>query len=169
LDGAAGKVVSIVKVINHAKYDERTHDFDVALLQIQDAPADLPLLESYQGSDSFVDKEALVVGWGYTKEGGPLSAKLREVKVPIVSNATCAAGYQADGVGIADTMLCAGLKAGGKDSCQGDSGGPIVVSVGGKLVQTGIVSVGVGCARPDRYGVYTRLSKFSSWLRACMR
>lgn len=169
LNSAAGKVVSILNVKNHAKYDSRTHDFDVALLQVQDAPADLPLLESYQGSESFVDEEALVIGWGYTKEGGPLSAKLREVKVPIVSNATCAAGYQPDGVGIADTMLCAGLKAGGKDSCQGDSGGPILVSVGGKLVQTGIVSFGVGCARPDRYGVYTRLSKFSSWLRACMR
>lgn len=169
LDGTAGKVVSIVSVKNHAKYNDRTHDFDVALLQIQDAPEGLPLLETYQGNDSFADKDATVIGWGYTQEGGPLSAKLREVTVPIVSNATCIAGYQPDGVGISDNMLCAGLKAGGKDSCQGDSGGPIVVSTGGRLVQTGVVSFGIGCAQPNRYGVYTRLSKFSSWLRACMR
>ncbi|HKY38815.1 MAG TPA: serine protease [Polyangiaceae bacterium] len=168
LDSTAGKVVSIVSVKNHAKYDARTHDFDVALLQIKDPP-ELPLLETYQGNASFVDEPALVVGWGYTKEGGPPSAKLREVKVPVVSNETCAAGYQPDGVGIADTMLCAGLKVGGKDSCQGDSGGPLLVQVNGKWLQTGVVSFGVGCARPDRYGVYTRLSKLSSWLRACMR
>lgn len=169
LDSSAGKVVSIVRVKNHGFYNSQTHDFDVALLQIQGAPDGLPVLEPYQGSDSFADKDATVIGWGYTQEGGPLSAKLREVTVPIVSNATCIAGYQPDGVGISDNMLCAGLKAGGKDSCQGDSGGPIVVSTGGRLVQTGVVSFGIGCAQPNRYGVYTRLSKFSSWLRACMR
>ena len=51
---------------------------------------------------------------------------------------------------------------GGKDSCQGDSGGPIMDSNG---VQVGIVSFGIGCARPDSPGGYTRTSGFEDWLK----
>lgn len=39
-----------------------------------------------------------------------------EVEVPIVGNRQCNCDY---GVGsITDNMICAGLRAGGKDSCQ---------------------------------------------------
>merc|ERR1711872_1174603 len=57
---------------------------------------------------------------------------------------------------IADSMICAGLDAGGKDSCQGDSGGPFMC--GNQL--SGVVSWGYGCAEAGYPGVYTQTSYF---------
>merc|ERR1711878_66260 len=55
-------------------------------------------------------------------EGGSLARVLQKVDVPVVSDEHCRDSYgQSD---ITDSMICAGLDQGGKDSCQGDSGGP---------------------------------------------
>lgn len=63
----------------------------------------------------------------------------------------------------AATQFCAG--EGGIDACQGDSGGPIVRRAAGEApVQTGIVSWGVGCARPDSPGVYMRVRAYTDWI-----
>merc|ERR1712002_1016547 len=63
-----------------------------------------------------------------------------KVDVPVVSDDDCRGSYGQDE--IADSMICAGLDAGGKDSCQGDSGGPFMC--GNQL--SGAVSWGYGCA-----------------------
>ena len=71
-------------------------------------------------------------------------------------------------------MICGGDVSGGTDSCQGDSGGPLVTTAdtrgkrrrsaksGWSLV--GVVSWGLACARPDTYGVYTKVSHYLSWI-----
>lgn len=97
---------------------------------------------------------ATVLGWGDTTGKGSYQDKLRKVNVPIVSDASCTKAY---GNGyMKESMVCAGLPQGGKDSCQADSGGPLVIN--GRLV--GVVSWGEGCAKPGKYGVYTRLTPF---------
>uniref|UniRef100_A0A672FJ68 Peptidase S1 domain-containing protein n=1 Tax=Salarias fasciatus TaxID=181472 RepID=A0A672FJ68_SALFA len=93
---------------------------------------------------------------------GSFSNDLREVEVPVVGNRQCNCNL---GVGrITDNMLCAGLTEGGRDACQGDSGGPLVSRQGGVWVQLGIVSFGSGCANPGLPGVYTRVSRYMSWI-----
>jgi len=83
-------------------------------------------------SDTTIDASPITsttAGWGALKEGGySLPNLLQKVSVPLVSNKVCNASeaYSGD---ITDSMICAGLKQGGKDSCQGDSGGPLVVGI----------------------------------------
>merc|ERR1712243_316649 len=63
---------------------------------------------------------------------------------------------------ITDSMICAGLDQGGKDSCQGDSGGPFMC--GNQL--SGVVSWGYGCAEAGYPGVYTQTSYFIDWINS---
>ena len=52
---------------------------------------------------------------------------------------------------------------------QGDSGGPSVYRRGGLIVQVGVVSFGSGsCNDPNLPGVYTRVSKYITWIREQM-
>merc|ERR1712133_302560 len=103
-----------------------------------------------------------VSGWGTTSEGGSLARTLMKVEVPVVSDDDCRDAYGQND--IADSMICAGLDAGGKDSCQGDSGGPFMCGFG----LDGIVSWGYGCAQPGFPGVYTQTSYFVSWINSHM-
>ncbi|CAG7819211.1 unnamed protein product [Allacma fusca] len=80
--------------------------------------------------------------------------------VPIIADDRCKEFYGKNE--IFETMVCAGYRQGGTDSCQGDSGGPLVCN--GEL--TGIVSWGVGCARPSYPGVYTQVSYYTKWIES---
>jgi serine protease len=169
LSKADGQVLTIKKVLNHAAYDADSSDNDIALLKL-DKAVEGETVAPYQGASALSGETSVVVGWGRLTEGGASSSILQEVSVPVVSNATCSEGYAADNVLITGNMLCAGLAQGGKDSCQGDSGGPLLVrGQGGKFQQAGVVSFGIGCARPNRYGVYTRVANYAGWIEACMK
>jgi secreted trypsin-like serine protease len=100
-------------------------------------------------------------GPGRILEGIPNA--LMEVTLPAVSNARCNKPASYDGK-IKNMMFCAGRKEGGPDSCQGDSGGPATVTTPTGLKLAGIVSWGDGCGFPNKYGVYTRVSAFTSWV-----
>ena len=66
-----------------------------------------------------------------------------------------------------DNMLCAGWREGGTDACQNDSGGPLVCQVPGnegRWALYGVVNYGQGCGAPDKYGVYARVTKYSTWI-----
>jgi len=113
------------------------------------------------------NEKAIVAGWGAMEEGGSVSATLRQVVVPVLTNKAC--NWRTLYLGrITDNQLCAGeLTSGGKDSCQGDSGGPLVLNRGENGQQkllAGVVSYGYGCARPFAPGVYTRTGRYSQWI-----
>ncbi|KAJ3087314.1 hypothetical protein HK102_011370 [Quaeritorhiza haematococci] len=107
----------------------------------------------------------LVIGWGTTREGGSVSPVLMEAAVPVIDNPTCAKLYSGYTGVIIDSVVCAGLFEGGKDTCQGDSGGPLFQVVDGKVVVGGITSWGDGCARKNKPGVYTRVGSHVNWIQ----
>nr|AID60284.1 clotting factor B [Nilaparvata lugens] len=106
-----------------------------------------------------------VIGWGAVKEGGHAATELMETDVTVFSDEECKATPQFPVKGITSNMFCAGHKGGGHDSCQGDSGGPILVTDSrGRYTIAGIVSWGVGCARPNKPGVYTKVGNYIDWI-----
>jgi secreted trypsin-like serine protease len=109
-----------------------------------------------------------VAGWGAAREGGPQERYLLKAQVPFVSDTTCrdADPYYSDLIFPAE--ICAGfMDTGGVDTCQGDSGGPMFRrDAGNAWIQVGIVSHGLGCARPSAPGVYTEVSTFASAIDA---
>jgi secreted trypsin-like serine protease len=69
---------------------------------------------------------------------------------------------------ITDNMFCAGYMEAARDACSGDSGGPLVVHYRGTTFLLGVVSWGEKCADKGKYGVYTRLANFLSWINETM-
>lgn len=49
---------------------------------------------------------------------------------------------------------------------QGDSGGPLVSKKGSQWIQSGIVSFGQGCGEMWCPGIYTRVSKYHTWIKS---
>ena len=98
----------------------------------------------------------VVLGWGRQSESDKnKSSLLHKASIPVMADWQCAAAYARFD---AKAMFCAGLPEGGVDACIDDSGGPFVVD--GRLA--GIVSWGIGCARPNTPGVYTRVAAYLS-------
>jgi len=156
----------VSKVVVHENYDDFTISNDIALMQLK-TPLDLTKVGVKAIALAKAGHEAtgnvLVSGWGTLREGGSLPDVLYKVEVPVISDDECRAAYGEDE--IYDSMICAGLEQGGKDSCQGDSGGPLVAHDDGEYL-AGIVSWGYGCARPGYPGVYTEVSHFVDWVAA---
>jgi len=159
----------IDKIIGHPDYSSRDLTNDICLLKLKEPleetqwvkPIPLAREESAAGADM------IVTGWGTLNEGGfSLPNVLHKVTVPVVSDEDCNEDYASSGYAITDSMICAGLPEGGKDSCQGDSGGPFIDAATKELV--GIVSWGIGCARAGYPGVYTQVSYFVDWIEETM-
>lgn len=142
---------------------------DIALLRLSQPIEDVaPLTRITEGEmNSFAPPGTMmsVSGWGDTREGGGAPTMLQSTNVPLVSRAQCNLPQSYNGE-ISETEICAGYQRGGKDSCQGDSGGPLVMLQQGIYYQTGVVSWGDGCARPDKYGVYARMASFNNWIES---
>ena len=158
--------VGVDEIYMHASYDAQSNENDIALLKLSRPITSFTAI----GLNTSAQIEApgttaTVMGWGTTSEGGQPSPVLLQVDVDVVSLET-ANNTGAFDAPLTEDMLPAGFPEGGKDSCQGDSGGPLVAPDGqGGHKQIGVVSWGVGCAQPNAYGVYARVSHFDSWLQ----
>ena len=164
-----GQTVQVAKVIN-GNWNTVTMDNDIAILKLA-KPLTLskdvqPICLPSAGFNPADGSTCFVSGWGAMKEGEQnLPTNLQYVGVPVTPQASCNKAYSN---GITANMICAGYATGGKDSCQGDSGGPFVCMENGKPVITGVVSFGIGCARATHPGVYARVTKYLTWIKANM-
>lgn len=172
--GTGGSRHNVKRVIVKRDYASSTHDNDIALIELLEplgfsARVQPVALLSAQEESQLLQKDAplIVVGWGATEQGGEKVRDLRFVQVPFVERASCNRPLAYDGQ-ITGNMICAGVTAGGVDSCQGDSGGPLTVATSTSPRLAGVVSWGEGCAKPNRVGVYARVSNYVSWVQSCV-
>jgi len=164
---SGGTLVKVSSIKIHPSFSSGTLDSDVAIWKLATSiPAGGNVAYATlaaAGSDPASGTLTTVAGWGTTSSGGAsLPAELRKVEVPIVARTTCRSNYSVSE--ITDTMICAAVAAGGKDSCQGDSGGPLVNSSTKTLV--GIVSWGEGCAARGKPGVYSSVGALRTWINS---
>ncbi|XP_045546917.1 transmembrane protease serine 6 isoform X2 [Salmo salar] len=159
--------IRVQQILPHQYYDDETHDYDLALLRLERpaAPGTLAQPACLPSPTHQQEPELLcwVTGWGALREGGTPSNVLQKVDVRLVSEEACFRSY---GYMVTPRMLCAGYRSGEKDACQGDSGGPLVCQENsGRWFLAGVVSWGKGCGRADYYGVYTRVTKLTGWIK----
>ncbi|XP_063834122.1 vitellin-degrading protease-like [Ostrinia nubilalis] len=158
-----GVVYPVGEILAHPDFSFSKMDNDVAIVWLSQPVTfsdRIAVVEMASQGDEVEDGELTeVTGWGNIREGGGIPTMLQRVLVPKVNSMACGKAY-APMYTITPRMLCAGAPGGGKDACQGDSGGPLIHN--GKL--TGVVSWGLGCARPEYPGVYAKVAALRRWI-----
>ncbi|XP_074044075.1 plasminogen [Macrotis lagotis] len=157
--------------INVDKLIREPSGADIALLKLS-RPATIndKVIPACLPSQSYVVPDRTlchVTGWGETK-GTSGKGQLKQASLPVIENRVCNRFEYLNGR-VKHNELCAGHLFGGEDSCQGDSGGPLICSDNDKYVLQGVTSWGLGCAQPNKPGVYVRVSKYVSWIEEIMR
>ncbi|XP_034481203.1 venom protease-like [Drosophila innubila] len=164
--------IPIFKAVIYPQYNSRNKRGDIAILVLErNVESFKPICMPHSlnlRSESHVGSTSVVAGWGSTHEGGKPVTVLNDVRISVLDNEVCRHSYAKLNRNLTEdqfdqAIVCAGVLEGGKDSCQGDSGGPLMVNAG-PMYLIGIVSYGVGCARPGIPGVYASTQYFIDWI-----
>ncbi|XP_076988912.1 chymotrypsin-like protease CTRL-1 [Tamandua tetradactyla] len=158
------QILSISQAITHPNWNPVTFNNDLTLLKLA-SPAQFtarisPVCLAAPNEALPVGLTCATTGWGrISGVDNVLPARLQQVALPLVTVRQC---QQYWGSRITDSMICAG--GSGASSCQGDSGGPLVCLKGNTWVLIGIVSWGTSNCNVYAPAMYTRVSKFSTWI-----
>jgi secreted trypsin-like serine protease len=159
----AGERIPVTKIVVYPTYNGSSVLGDAALVQLKRPTSAQPLAIAHPADDGLTSPgvRVMTMGFGATEEGGGLSDELLFVRLTVRSHGYCDREY-----GDIDdpSQLCLGSSRAGEDSCQGDSGGPVISGEGIGLRLVGLVSYGNGCGRMGVPGVYTRVSRYASWI-----
>lgn len=156
----------IKRIIPHPYYNHYTFDNDIALMELSAPvkysdyikPICLPSPQHVFETGSTV----WITGWGATREGGFAASVLQKAEVRMINHNECNKLMSGQ---LTSRMLCAGILKGGVDACQGDSGGPLSFPSGSRTFLAGVVSWGDGCARRNKPGIYSTVTKFRAWIK----
>ncbi|XP_041705152.2 complement factor D-like [Coregonus clupeaformis] len=159
----------------HPGYNSKTLQNDIMMLQVHDrgiktkpkckVVQQIPL--SKKDQDIKAKSYCTVAGWGATKTGGTANTHLLEVNVTVVDRASCQRSWENTAT-LTPSMICAGgTAADDKGVCQGDSGGPLVCK--GTAVRVVSFNEKGNCDKPKKPNVYTKISKYLSWIKCIIK
>lgn len=166
-----------VNFIVHPHFSPVSLDADLAMLRVCSHHS-INHISPVQVTNVSVEPGEMVrvYGWGRdtpmrSSSGGELSSQLKYVDLPVVSVDVCNSAFQSllKTNPVTQRQICAGYSKGGKDACVGDSGGPLVGVKGIQTLLHGVTSWGIGCARPNVYGVYTKVSAYYDWVQSVIK
>jgi len=158
----------IERRIIHPEYNVDTWNYDVMLLKLSQPVTSVQKvkLNNNRAKPAVLDT-VTPLGLGRIAEvAGEFPEVLQEVNVRVIDSNKCNTSPMYPGW-IQESMICAGVSTGGLDACFGDSGGPLLQKdlTTNEIIQVGVVSFGTGCARPDKPGVYHRVSSSYDWIQ----
>lgn len=161
-----GSKVGVVKILRHRNFDPKFFRNDIAILLLQQplnfSSSVLPICLPMKTVDVF-HKEVTAAGWGLQSERGKKDSILRFTTLKLLPNSRCYDKFKK--IKYDPHIMYCGYRT-NTDVCSGDSGGPLMaVDDDGRVFQSGITSYGLGCARKDVPGVYTRVEAFAEWIR----
>nr|AID60348.1 trypsin-14 [Nilaparvata lugens] len=157
--------VQVIEIIRHEKYNDKTVNFDVALLKIARAitPSSSVDFVGLATELPAATDSLLLSGWG-RNERGRFPERLQKAEtLKFIDNSSCEKSWNPGGeeTVITKNMLCAISSQ--QSGCNGDSGGPLVNRRTGKLV--GIVSFGEQYCRVGSLpNVYASVPELRAWI-----
>ncbi|ELV09676.1 Serine protease 45 [Tupaia chinensis] len=173
--------VPVKDIVMHPKFWGRTFfKGDVALLHLHTPVAFgkfvQPICLPEPGLQVKVGTQCWVTGWSQAKQrfsaNSTLTAELQEAEVFIMDNRRCDRVYHKDSLYprgvplILGNMICATNYK--ENLCYGDSGGPLACEVESRWILAGVLSWEKACAKAQNPGVYTRVTKYTKWIREQM-
>ncbi|XP_029030439.1 enteropeptidase isoform X3 [Betta splendens] len=170
ISAAGVQTRQVDRIVINTNYNRRTKQADIAMMHLQQPLNFTRFIQPLCLSEGFnvtAGRKCVIAGWGREAEDGVLPDVLQEAELPLVAKDRCQEALPE--YTITSSMVCAGYAEGGIDSCQGDSGGPLMCLDDGRWTQIGVTSFGIGCGRPQKPGVYARVSAFSSWIAQIRR
>ena len=177
LKQAKRQMLPIDRVIVHPSYEGKDdQNNDIALLKLS-MPISLERsnirpIELPRPNEENNYKTVTISGFGTTERTdgsteGDESRYLKAATILLKDERECKNYYKR----LYNTkgMICASVSNGKNDTCQGDSGGPLAAKRSdGTNVLLGLTSFGDGCGQRNTPGVYTRVSKYVSWIKQVM-
>uniref|UniRef100_A0A673AGU4 coagulation factor Xa n=1 Tax=Sphaeramia orbicularis TaxID=375764 RepID=A0A673AGU4_9TELE len=161
-------VHSVEAVVVHQHYKADSYLNNIALLKLATPiqfspyilPACLPTFSLHVSRFSWNQKTTgNHSGFGTSCHQGHAFPFLRRLKVPFVDRITCRTSVN---FRISFRMFCAGYDT-VAEQCYSDMGGPHVTRYHNTYFITG-----VACYPTAKYGVYTNVAKYLSWIRSAM-
>ena len=141
-----GQVIGVSEPFIHPRFnDQRNLAFDAAVLKLKRPVKGIKPVKLATAKQDHLERpgrKLTTAGWGVTRtKGNQTPTRMREVSVPVVSDARAKRAYGSFPPAwqyFPSLAVAAGEK--GKGACYGDSGGPVFDS--GSLTQVGITSHG---------------------------
>uniref|UniRef100_A0A667ZYE8 Neurotrypsin n=1 Tax=Myripristis murdjan TaxID=586833 RepID=A0A667ZYE8_9TELE len=160
--GASERSAAPEQVVLHRKFKGQSGGHDLALLRLPSSKGHCVTFDPNTNAACLPTSDLKASGLGFC-----LLSLILASWVPLMSSWQCKKRY-GDSYSSHGT-LCAGSPPDTSrlhgDGCQGNSGGGLVCQgEAGHWMLTGVVAGGYGCADPSSPALYTRVSRFRSWI-----